>query len=222
MKQSGQDDSGLKSLLTISRFYELFQKTLGGDNARKWLAKNIWKPKSGETIVDVGCGSGLILEHLPADIKYLGIDISEQYVRSARKRFSARGTFFLGTAHDLLNHDDSYSGSADLVLCNGLLHHLSDCEALDILELSKRIMKSNGRLVCLEATFLARQTRLSRWILSMDRGRHVRSEQEWKTLIGQAFESYSTLILTGLLRIPYTHIVIECLNERSSDKKGNP
>src|SRR5260370_8895217 len=119
MKESGQVESGLKRLLTISRFYELFQKTLGGDNARKWLAKNIWKPKSGETIVDVGCGSGLILEHLPADIKYLGIDISEQYVRSARKRFSARGTFFLGTAHHLLNHDDSYSCSSYLYHSNG-------------------------------------------------------------------------------------------------------
>jgi ubiquinone/menaquinone biosynthesis C-methylase UbiE len=222
MKQSGQDDSGLKSLLTISRFYELFQKSLGGDNSRKWLAENIWKPRSGETIVDIGCGSGLILEHLPADIKYLGIDISAQYIRSARKRFSARGTFFLGTARDLVNQDGSHFGSADLVLCNGLLHHLSDGEALEILELSKRIMKSNGRLVCLEATFLARQTRLSRWIVSTDRGRHVRTEQEWKNLIGQAFESFSTTILTGLLRIPYTHIVIECLNERSSDKNGNP
>ena len=222
MKQSGQDDSGLKRLLTIPRFYELFQRFLGGDNAKKWLVKNVWKPRSGEVIVDIGCGSGNILEYLPLDIEYLGIDISEEYIRSARRRFSARGNFFLGTAHDFVNQYDSYFGSADLVLCNGLLHHLSDCEALEILELSKRIMKSEGRLVCLEATFLARQTLLSRWILNRDRGKHIRSEQEWKKLIGQAFESYSTHILTGLIRIPYTHIVIECLNARSSEKNGNP
>ena len=223
MKQIDQDDSGLKSLLTISWVYDFFQNSLlGGDNARKWLATNVWKPKSGEAIVDIGCGSGIILEYLPPDIEYLGIDVSENYIRSARKKFSGRGTFFLGTARDLVNHDGSHIGSADLVLCTGLLHHLSDGEALEVLELSKRIMKPNGRLVCLEATFLARQTRLSRWIVSTDRGRHVRLEQEWKNLIGHAFESYSTRILTGLLRIPYTHIVIECLNEISSDKNGNP
>jgi ubiquinone/menaquinone biosynthesis C-methylase UbiE len=223
MKQSGQDDSGLKSLLTISYFYEFLQKNLlGGNNARKWLAKSVWKLKGGETIVDVGCGSGTVLEYLPQDIEYLGVDVSENYIRAARKRFSARGTFFLGTARDLVNHDDSHLNSADLVLCNGLLHHLSDREAVEVLQLSKRIMKSNGRLVCLEATFLARQTRLSRWIVSTDRGRHVRSEQEWKNLIGQTFDSYSTSILTGLIRIPYTHIIIECLNERSSDKNSNP
>ena len=223
MKQSGQDDSGLKRLLTNSSVYDFFQKSLlGADNARRWLATNAWKPKSGEAIVDIGCGSGTVLEYLPPDIEYLGIDVSENYIRSARKKFSHRGTFFLGTARDFVNHDGSHFGSADLVLCNGLLHHLSDGEALEVLELSKRIMKPNGRLVCLEAVFLARQTRLSRWIVSTDRGRHVRLEQEWKNLIGQAFESYSTRILTGLLRIPYTHIVIECLNERSSDKTSNP
>lgn len=221
MKQSGQDDSGLKRLLTIPRFYELFQRLLGGDNARKWLAGNVWKPGSREVIVDIGCGSGNILESLPRDIEYFGIDISEEYIRSARRRFSARGNFFLGTAHDFVSQHDSCFGSADLVLCNGLLHHLSDCEALEVLELAKQILKSEGRLVCLEATFLARQTRLSRWILNRDRGKHIRSEQEWKKLIGRAFESYSTHILTGLLRIPYTHIVIECLNERSSDTNGN-
>lgn len=212
MKQSGQDDSGLKRLLTIPRFYELFQRLLGGDNAKRWLARNFWKPGSGQVIVDIGCGSGTILEFLPGDIEYLGIDISEEYIRSARRRFSARGSFFLGTAHDFVNQHDSYCGSADLVLCNGLLHHLSDGEALEVLELSKRIMKPDGRLVCLEATFLARQTLLTRWILKRDRGKHIRSEQEWRELFGQAFESYSTHILTGLLRIPYTHIVIECRN----------
>ena len=222
MKHSGQDDSGLKRLLTNPRFYELFQKFLGGDNAKKWLVKNVWAPRSGDVIVDIGCGSGNILEYLPPDIEYLGIDTSEEYIRSARRRFAAGGTFFLGTAQDFVNQNNSYFGSADLVLCNGLLHHLSDCEALEVLELSKRIMKSDGRLVCLEATFLARQTRLSRWILNRDRGKHIRSEQEWKNLIGQAFESYSTHILTGLIRIPYTHIVIECLNSRPSAKNGNP
>lgn len=221
MKQGGQDNSGLQRLLTFTRLFELFQKCLGGDSARIWMVKNFWEPKSGEMIVDIGCGSGNILDYLPPDIEYLGIDISEEYIRSARRRFAGRGTFFLGTAHDFVSQADSYFGSADLVLCNGLLHHLSDSEALEVLELSKRIMKLDGRLVCFEATFLARQTRLSRWILNRDRGKHIRSEQEWKQLIGQAFESYSTHILTGLIRIPYTHIVIKCLNEGSSRKNTN-
>lgn len=223
MKGSGQDDSGLKKLLTFSRLYEFFQgNLLGGNNARKWLAKNVWRLEGGETIIDIGCGPGSVLEYLPQDVSYCGIDISENYIRAARRKFSARGTFFLGTARDFVNQNDSHLNSADLVLCNGLLHHLPDNEAIQVLELAKQLMKPNGRLVCLEGTFLTRQTLLSRWIVSTDRGRHVRFEQEWKDLIGRAFDSYSTNITTGLLRIPYTHIIIECSNERSSVKKSNP
>lgn len=223
MTGSGQDDTGLKKLLTFSRFYEFFQANLlGGKNARKWLVKNVWKVKGGETIMDIGCGPGTILEYLPLDISYYGVDVSRNYIHAARRSFSARGTFFLGTASDFLRHNNSHLKSADLVLCNGLLHHLSDDEAIEVLRVSRQLMKPAGRLVCLEGTFLARQTRLSRWIVSADRGRHVRSEQEWKKLISQVFNSYSTSILTGLLRIPYTHIIIECSNERSSDKKNNP
>lgn len=211
MKQSYEDDSGLKRLLRMSRLYSVFQENLlGGSEARKWVAKNIWKLKGGETVVDLGCGPGTILQYLPADVDYWGVDISENYIRAARKSFSARGTFFLGTARDFLNHDDSHPNSADLIVSNGLLHHLSDDEALEVLELSKRLMKADGRFLSIEGTFLSRQTRLSKWIVSSDRGRHVRSEQEWKRLIGAAFDFYSTSILTGLIRIPYTHIVIEC------------
>jgi len=67
----------------------------------------VWKLKGGETIVDIGCGSATILKFIPLDAEYLGIDISENYIRAARKRFSARGTFFLGSARDFLNHDDT-------------------------------------------------------------------------------------------------------------------
>ena len=115
------------------------------------------------------------------------------------------------------NFDNIRKNNKRVILVNNGIHP-GEPDGIDAsIELSKRIMKSNGRLVCVEATFLARQTRLSRWIVSKDRGRHVRLEQEWKNLISQAFDSYSTCILTGLTRIPYTHIVMECANERSSN-----
>jgi SAM-dependent methyltransferase len=220
MELSGQNDRGLRALLTVSSLYEfLQQKLLGSNSARRWLANNVWKLKGGETIVDIGCGGGTILKSLPPGIRYCGIDVSENYIRAAHRKFSDRGTFFLGTVQNLLDQNAWPLNSADLVLCNGLLHHLSDPEALKVLELSKQLMKPRGRLVCLEAVLLDRQTRLSKWMVSADRGRHVRSERDWKKLIAQVFPSYSTSIITGLIRIPYTHIIIECLNEEPDGKQ---
>lgn len=41
-------------------------------------------------ILDIGCGTGLLLEHLPGDVAYAGIDISPTAVEMARRRFAAR------------------------------------------------------------------------------------------------------------------------------------
>ena len=214
MSLRNEDSSGLKFLLANPQVYNFFQdRLLGGWQARQWLAGNVWKLQGGESVVDIGCGAGAVLDHLPRGSDYIGIDVSESYIAAARKKYAGTATFFLGTPLDFLRQDESHVNNTDLVLCNGLLHHLSDAEATEVLEISKRLLKPGGRLVCLEATYLARQSRLSKWVVSTDRGQFVRSEQEWKELVSRTFERCSTLILTGLLRIPYTHIVIECRNE---------
>ena len=221
MKSGPEDNTGLKRLFTLSQVYEFFQsRILGGRNARRWLAKNFWKLQSDETVIDIGCGPGTILEYLPPDITYYGVDVSENYINAARARFATRGTFFLGTARNLLHTTEVNLKKADVVICNGLLHHLPDDEAIEVLQVAKKLLKLKGRALCLEATFLSRQSRLSRRMVSMDRGRYVRSEEEWKKLIGRVFESYSTRVLTGLIRIPYTHIIIECVNETASGEES--
>lgn len=171
---------------------------------------NFWKLNGGEKVVDAGCGPGNVLNYLPSDVDYYGFDISEEYVKAAREQFGERGTFMVGTALDFLNNEDTRLNHADLIVCNGVLHHLEDHEVIDLLELSKKIMSPTGRLVCTEPVFLAHQTWLTKWIMSKDRGGNIRTEQEWKELVGKVFDSLSTSILTGLTRIPYVHIIIEC------------
>lgn len=56
-----------------------------------------WKPqyelwrkqgfKQGMTILDYGCGVGIMVEALKAPNKYLGVDISEKAIKLARKRY---------------------------------------------------------------------------------------------------------------------------------------
>ena len=168
--------------------------------------------QGGERVVDIGCGPGVTLEYLPNDVEYSGFDISENYIRTARQKFPGK-TFLVGTAQDFIDNDPSRLNAADLIICNGLLHHLNDDEAIDVLQLARSMLKPGGRLVCLEAVYLVRQTWISKWIISKDRGRYIRSEREWKDLTSRVFNSYSTNIVTGLIRIPYVHIIIECFRE---------
>ena len=212
MKNADQVDSGLRKVLAVPRLYELCQNLVGAKSSGEWIAKRVLRWSGAEKVVDMGCGPGDIRKYLPADVDYWGFDISEDYIRRARRRFPTGATFLSGTARDFLDNPDNPLNVADLVFCIGLLHHLNDDEAIEVLELSKRIMKPGGRSVYLEPVFLLHQTRLSTWLMRRDRGRHVRSEQEWKDLMGRVFDSYSTSIVTGLSRIPWVHIVMESVD----------
>ena len=210
MNAEVESTSSLKRVLTVSNIYDFFQTVIGGHQARKWIASEVWRLTGGEKVVDIGCGPGSSLDYLPADIVYCGIDISQTYIESARKKYGERGRFFVGSAADFPEGARNELHHADVVLSNGVLHHLSDEEAVQMLDLAKNILKPGGRLICVEPTYLLHQTFFSKWIISQDRGMYIRSEKEWKGFIEKAFDSWKTNVVTGLLRIPYTHLIIEC------------
>ncbi len=152
-----EDNSGLRGILSSSYIYEAFQRLVGVKYARKWLAKNYWKLNGGEKVVDIGCGSGATLDNLPPDINYIGFDSSEHYIAAGRQRFDKRATFIVSTARQLLERPDPRLNDADLILCNGVLHHLDDEEVLYVFKLAQQILTVTGRLVCFEPTYLAHQ-----------------------------------------------------------------
>jgi SAM-dependent methyltransferase len=206
-----QDDRGLKRVLTLSWVYKLFQAAVGSRRSKNWISRRFWNIAPGQKVLDIGCGPGNTVGRFPAGVKYVGFDISEAYIAHAKSRFAGDPdkTFLVGTAESFIERLPEPMQNSDLVVINGLLHHLEDGEALTALKLARMALATGGRLVCLEPSFLIHQASVSRWLLKRDRGRNVRSEPEWKALFAQAFDNFETFVLTGLLRIPYTHIIVE-------------
>jgi SAM-dependent methyltransferase len=200
---SGPDVS---RVLGASAVYGLFQNALGARRSRERLVHEYIRPRPGDRILDAGCGPAAILETLPDDISYVGFDPSAAYIESASSRWGTRGRFFVASAGDPLPPDAD--GPYDIVLAVGLLHHLDDD---DVERLCKQVLEwldGKGSFVTLDAVFHDGQRRIARWLASNDRGRHVRTPDEYLAAVSPYFSSVDSSLLTAPLRVPYSHFIM--------------
>jgi ubiquinone/menaquinone biosynthesis C-methylase UbiE len=197
-----------RRLLANSFLYSSIQRLLGATGMRRTFIHDYLRPKRGMRILDIGCGTADILDQL-TDIDYVGIDSNEHYLRRAKKRYGRRATFLHCRVDDNLDFVIA-SESFDVVMANGVLHHLTDEEARALLSLSRRALKPEGRFLSFDGCFEPRQSRIARYFLSKDRGRFVRTREEYITLARGEFAEVSAGLRSDLLKIPYTHLIMEC------------
>jgi SAM-dependent methyltransferase len=208
-----QVTSGLRRVLAHPAVYDFFQNLVGASACRIRWTHDFLKPFSGARILDIGCGTAQLLRHLPADIDYTGFDMSEEYIEAARKRYGDRGRFscdrVLATAEgDSETGDDS--GSYDIAVAFGVLHHLDDEEGRQVFRSARRALKPSGRFVTLDPAFIPDQGRLSRYVVSHDRGQNVRFPEAYAALGKGFFSDIKINVVRKALRIPTDQTILVC------------
>jgi SAM-dependent methyltransferase len=158
-------------------------------------------------VIDIGCGPARVLQSLPG-VEYLGLDINPHYIAFARRTYGDKGTFVVGDTRSL--RGDSRFKDADIVIAIAVLHHLDDEEAADCIRFAYDALKRGGRLVSYDPCWIPNQGVVSRYIMSHDRGRNIRTERQCLQLAAKIFRNVHTWIDTKPLRIPYVTIVLEC------------
>jgi cyclopropane fatty-acyl-phospholipid synthase-like methyltransferase len=179
---------------------------VGRDSARLAYAQEHLRVQPGQRVLDVGCGTGDILQFLPP-VQYVGYDLSQHYIARARRRFGQRGEFRCRAVSEDLPLE---ARSFDVVIAHGLLHHVGDEDARTLFRISRRALRPGGRLVTFDGCFTEDQSATARLALSLDRGRHVRERASYERLARTEFDQVRSFVRHDLLRIPYTHLIMEC------------
>jgi 2-polyprenyl-3-methyl-5-hydroxy-6-metoxy-1,4-benzoquinol methylase len=193
--------------------------TAGTPDNLSWISPPIWvkkfrkhyasviDAKQGDRILDIGCGTGDILNSLP-HVQYVGFDINEKYINTAKRRFKGRGEFVCAAMQEYSTNGEN---PFDIVLATGVLHHLDDNTCNTLFWLAHKSLRPGGRLITLDGVFTTNQNLLERFFVARDRGRFVRQEEEYTTLARACFRNVQSTILNGQINLPYSHLILECL-----------
>ncbi len=100
----------------------------------------------GQTVLDVGVGSGAAANVLPSNISYWGVDISPRLLQRGKARFAARSFsrcgFFVASAEDLPFGDHVFS----LCLCALSLNFFPDISR--VFQEIRRVLQEGGTFFC--------------------------------------------------------------------------
>lgn len=194
----------MKQVLKHPAIYQLYQE-LGGFFGARVRAIGQYLPLGpGMKVIDIGCGPGHIVRHLPAGIDYVGLDIDEPSIAYARARFGDKGRFDT-RFFDAAAVDDL--GPVDVVMMNGVMHHIGDADLAATLACVKAALRPGGLLFTLDGCYAPGQSRIDKWLLDNDRGVHVRDAAGYRALLAGTFDDVDLHIRNDLSRLPYTFAI---------------
>jgi 2-polyprenyl-3-methyl-5-hydroxy-6-metoxy-1,4-benzoquinol methylase len=200
-------DTGVHKILDRPGVYERVQRLLGARAARRRLATEFLRPFAGARLLDVGCGTGSLLDSLPEEVDYVGFDLNPAYIEAAQKKYSHRRARFY-CARAGVGAEGLEERTFDLVVAKSLLHHLDDSEAHQLLETARRLLRAGGAFFSSDPVRHEGQALVAKVLLALDRGRSIRTPDAYRALASAHFATIETTLLTDLLPIPYSHFVM--------------
>ena len=97
----------------------------------------------------------------------------------------------------------------DVVVCIGVLHHLSQDVAIPALGAAAALLREGGRLITMDPCFEPSQSPVARVLMALDRGKFVRHPEGYRELISHSFRVTSERLWDDVYKFPYTHFVTE-------------
>ena len=189
--------------LEISSVYAKLMGFLLGANTYKTLVDEYIQPAPGCSVLDVGCGPAAILDLL-RDVNYIGLDHNPNYIATAKKKYGSKGTFICAGV-DKLN--DYGLKTFDRIIILGVMHHLDDAQLRELMMSLKDRLNIGGVLITFDGAYEDNQNLIAKFLAKNDRGKFVRSKEQYLKFIEMSFKVQQADLRHDLLRVPYTHLL---------------
>jgi len=199
----GENVSGIYSILNHPAIFNAFHRLVVKRDARQVLVDEYVKPIPGDRLLDIGCGPASMLPYLDK-VDYTGLDLEPNFVEQARAKYGDSATFVHARVQDLA---EKLHSQFDLAMAIGVLHHLDDGEARELFRAVGKLLKAGGRLIVSDPVSRAGQNPLARLVMSLDRGKSIRSKEGYEALAGTELARTKTEVRSDFLRIPYDHCI---------------
>ncbi len=190
-------------LLEFSSVYTKLQGLLLGVKTYPTLINQFIKPTRGCSVLDVGCGPATVLEFLQ-DVQYIGLDHNPNYIATATKKYGLKGTFICADVDQL---NDYGFKTFDRIIILGVMHHLDDAQLTQLMMSLKGRLNSGGVLITFDCAYEEKQNLITKLLAKSDRGKFVRTKEQYLKFIEVAFNVEQADLRHDLLRVPYTHLL---------------
>ena len=130
-------------------------KTVYNDISKYYLRpRSLWpemKKWSGEvsskdSVLDVGCGEGRLLQGIGVNVDYTGIDFSEKLTKIAKERYKGKKYKFI-TGDITKENTWKNLGEVDKIFAVAMIHHLPNRkEQVYVLKKMKQHLKRDGKI----------------------------------------------------------------------------
>jgi SAM-dependent methyltransferase len=193
---------GVRDILSAPWVFDTYQSLIGAPRCHRRYIDDYVRPQPGDRLIDFGCGLGVALKYLPADIDYLGMDIHDPYIQAAKKRYPSRKF----VTADLETMDFAPYGKFDVGISFGVVHHLTDTVADALGRQAKATIEPGKRLVCIDPVYMPDMPKVAKFLIDHDRGSFPRNEEAYRKIF-EPYGAVETDVVTDMLRVPYTMVI---------------
>ncbi len=156
--------------------YRLLRGIINMGDLTKLISKHL-KINNGESVIDVGCGTGDFCRFFKG--KYLGVDINKNYLKFARKKYGSEDRRFISV--DVTQFP--FQTKFDIALFINIMHHLDEKQSLQVM---KSLSKIADKAFIVD--LLPGKTAFQKLLCWGDGGKFIRGERKQIELIEKYFE----------------------------------